>query len=661
MSFLEPLLLAGLPLAALPVVIHLLNQRRYQTLAWGAMQFLLEASRTSRGYARIRQWLILAARTLAVLGLVLAASRPLASGRLGLRIGGGADAAYVVVDRSPSMQQRGTQTATDKLARGLEQIAAALEATGVRNCLLVDSVGRRPTPLDGPAALRLASQAGPASASADLPRLMQEVLEHIRVNRVGQAEVWICSDLRANDWQADSGLWPQLRAEFAALPQEVRFHLLAYPQEADANLALRATEIRRSDGSAGSQLLLSLTVARTADGPPQRVPVQIEIDGARSEAVVELSGRQAALENYPLPLAGGRQQGWGRLALPADANPADNEFYFVYGEPPVQRTVVVAEQRAATRPLQLAASIAADETRASEVDVRAPEQLAGVAWDETALVLWQAPLPTSTTPLAEFVARGGQLVLLPPAAPDGRELWGVRWTAWQTSGEPARVADWRNDADLLARTRSGAALPVDELQIARHCGLAGSVVPLATLAGGAPLLARAAEAPGGVYFLATTLDDRDASLARDGVVWYAAIQRALSAGCERLGVASLRIAGVGDAHGAEGWVRVAGPSDRLSSEAAFQAGAYRADARWIAVNRSPAEDLAAVVPQPRIDALFAGLRYDRADDQTDASRRLAREIWRTLLAAMLAALVVEAALCLPKPAAAAARGRGEFA
>ena len=107
MSFLQPWLLLALPLALLPVIIHLINQRRFQTVRWGAMMFLLTANRMARGFARIRQWLIMAARILAIAGLVFAVSRPLASGWLGLAAGGRADTTIIVLDRSPSMQQRG--------------------------------------------------------------------------------------------------------------------------------------------------------------------------------------------------------------------------------------------------------------------------------------------------------------------------------------------------------------------------------------------------------------------------------------------------------------------------------------------------------------------------------------------------------------------------
>src|SRR5882757_1273316 len=108
MTFLQPLLLAALPLISLPILIHLINQRRYQSVQWAAMMFLLAANRMSRGYARLRQWLIMAFRMLAIAGLVFAVSRPLAGGWLGLTAGGRADTTLVLLDRSPSMQQGGT-------------------------------------------------------------------------------------------------------------------------------------------------------------------------------------------------------------------------------------------------------------------------------------------------------------------------------------------------------------------------------------------------------------------------------------------------------------------------------------------------------------------------------------------------------------------------
>src|SRR5438128_8786238 len=118
MTFLQPILLVALPFIGLPILIHLINQRRYQTIRWAAMIFLLAANRMSRGYARLRQILILLFRVLAIAGLIFAVSRPLASGWLGRAAGGQPDTTIILLDRSPSMRQQGPGTVTCKLESG---------------------------------------------------------------------------------------------------------------------------------------------------------------------------------------------------------------------------------------------------------------------------------------------------------------------------------------------------------------------------------------------------------------------------------------------------------------------------------------------------------------------------------------------------------------
>src|SRR5687768_16210926 len=65
---------AGLALASIPIVIHLLNRRRFKTVQWAAMDFLLRAMKKNRRRLKFEQWLLLATRCalLALLGLALA-------------------------------------------------------------------------------------------------------------------------------------------------------------------------------------------------------------------------------------------------------------------------------------------------------------------------------------------------------------------------------------------------------------------------------------------------------------------------------------------------------------------------------------------------------------------------------------------------------------
>src|SRR5262249_22185470 len=199
------------------------------------------------------------------------------------------------------------------------------------------------------------------AASADIPGMLQTARDYIQANKAGRTEIWICSDIRTHDWAPDSGRWQALRDAFLEFPQGVRFHLLAYPQAAARNLSVRVTDVRRQKAGDGAELLVSIRLAREGgmDAPaPERVPVHFEIDGARSEVTVELTGAASELKDHRIALERGKERGWGRVSIPADANPSDNDFWFVFEQPAPRRAIVVAEDPAAARPLHLAAAIA---------------------------------------------------------------------------------------------------------------------------------------------------------------------------------------------------------------------------------------------------------------------------------------------------------------
>src|SRR5437868_6553174 len=288
MTFLQPILLVGLPLVSLPIIIHLINQRRYQTIRWAAMMFLLAANRMSRGYARLRQLLILLFRMLAIAGLIFAVSRPLASGWFGRAAGGRPDTTIILLDRSPSMRQQGPGTVVSKLEAGRHQLARTLGVLGSGRWVLIESTSNVPTEIESSDALRGLTAAEPAGTSADLPAMLEAARDYIRDNRAGRTEVWICSDLRQNDWNADSARWQALRDSFLELPQGVRFHLLAYPDVATGNVAVRVTNARRQQTTDGAELLVSLKLTREgAADAKASLPIQFDIEGARSELTVE--------------------------------------------------------------------------------------------------------------------------------------------------------------------------------------------------------------------------------------------------------------------------------------------------------------------------------------------------------------------------------------
>src|SRR5881409_2150547 len=96
---------AGVLLASVPVIIHILNRRRFKIVNWAAMEFLLRALRKNRRRLRFEQWLLLAVRCLVLFIFATALARPLACRDSTLAsIAGQRSGLYVfVLDNSYSM------------------------------------------------------------------------------------------------------------------------------------------------------------------------------------------------------------------------------------------------------------------------------------------------------------------------------------------------------------------------------------------------------------------------------------------------------------------------------------------------------------------------------------------------------------------------------
>ena len=103
MTFLNPFILFGLAAAAIPILIHLLNKRKLRTIEFSTLSFLKELQKNTMRRITLRQWLLLLLRTLIIIFLVLAFSRPALKGNFGA-IGSHAKSTLVILlDNTASM------------------------------------------------------------------------------------------------------------------------------------------------------------------------------------------------------------------------------------------------------------------------------------------------------------------------------------------------------------------------------------------------------------------------------------------------------------------------------------------------------------------------------------------------------------------------------
>ncbi len=696
MTFLQPFILFGLPLALLPILIHLLNRLRHRPQPWGAMQFLLAASRSSVDRARLRQFLILLFRVLAVLALVLFLARPLAGGWLGWAVSSAPEAILLLVDRSASMEHlSGAVSRREELLRLMAESAQKFEETS--HLILIDSARRQPQALLKAKSLLEHPLTAATDAAADIPAMLQSALSWLLENQAGNAEIWIGSDLQSSNWQAEDDRWPSLAGKLQTLPQTAKIRLLAAnakSTQSDTSISLREQTRQTREGS--REAVFTLDINRSAENASP-LSVEQNLDGVSTELPLttqSLQQRWRRRVNLPSQNAAG----WGFFSTPPDANNRNNTAYFVYGQTEKPAAVVLSSDPIAGPVLQIAAGSYQTE----------PPQLATLHshWNTApesrqipTLLIWQKQLPEEkeSKDLETFARQGGGVLFLPPtdlknarstprsqnplAEAGGNHFLGIRWEAIESNpalasadspesaaNNPFQISQWDRTSGPLADTEEGINLPLELLNIRQRRRLTGLRLPsdadkrvdasvFASFQDGSPLLVRTAVGQGAAWFL-TTLPRPDWSSLADGNILIPLVQRLLQNSALQQEKTFSAIAGeANQALESTTWNPVVG---RKNADFRWDAGIYQSETSskndlsgekptWLAVNRSPLEDIPGQLALEDIRPLFGDLPLAIHQEATEQNAPLQSEAWRLFLLGMLAFLLVEGCLTLPVP------------
>jgi len=641
-TFLQPILLFGLPLALIPVIIHLLNRMRHRPRAWAAMRFLISATRSSTSNTKLRQWLILLFRTLAVAFLILFLARPLAGGWLGWALSPAPDAIIILFDRSASMETRvGGASKREQALQFLASAAKPFEETS--HLVLIDSATRQPIPFSKASSLAQMDAAKPSDAAADVPAMLRAAFDWLVDNRAGTAEIWIASDAQRSNWLPDDPRWKSVVAQFTGLSQKVRIRLLSLDQSPDANVSAQLREALRRSRNGGSELRLTVDLQRNR-AAAATIPLTLTLDGARSEMDVAMDG-QALRWRHKTDLGARSHGGWGGVALPADANNRDNVSYFVYGPETSATAAVVSDDLQTARILGFAAAGRDGQPAARIASVDAPT----MDFQKLALIVWQAPLPAGpqAESLRSFVSEGGVVVFFPTGRPDAQQFAGMGWGGVENSvdkGSPFRLRRWNEDEGPLAKSDEHFSLPLAETSFSQRQLVAGQKDSLAAFDDGAAFLTRAVYGKGEVYFCSSLPDDRWSSLS-DGPVLVPMLQRLIETGAQRLQpVSTISCGELSAADQALHWTSVDSPAPK---DIRVEAGVYRSGDRLLAVNRPAAEDNPEIISLDDAKKLFGDLPLQTLQEQRTQFGQAQGEIWRVFLFIMLLTLIGEGFLILP--------------
>ncbi|HTX18529.1 MAG TPA: BatA domain-containing protein [Bacteroidota bacterium] len=420
MTFLNPFVLFGLAAAAIPLVLHLLNIRRLRTIEFSTLTFLKELQKSQMRRVKLRQWLLLILRTLIVIFVVMAFSRPALRGTFAGLGTHAKTTAVIILDNTFSMSLRND--------RGVFLRQAQNSALG-----LVDLLG------EGDDAIFIRLSDLPAATIAEPTHDFQLLRESIGQSEVSykrhtveealllsskllgrsrnfNKEIYIFTDGQRTT--VENGARSGEASNERLFEPGVRVFYVPFSSEAFENIGIVNVEVGPALFQTGKPFSLRAAVRNFGSTEANNHLVNLFLDGARvMQKSVTLPPRsEKTVEFTAIPQHTGIVR--GRVELEDDAFDEDNSRYFTLLVPERINVLLSSSDPKSSSYLKLALSVASQESTGTLVRLAEvpPQQLTYAPLSRADVVILSNVASLSRTQaeeLAQFSAQGGGIILFP--------------------------------------------------------------------------------------------------------------------------------------------------------------------------------------------------------------------------------------------------------
>ncbi len=533
MTFLNPSVLYALPAVALPLLIHFFARRRAKILPFSSLRFLKELQQTEIRRFRLREWLLLLLRTLAVALAVLAFARPaqvppgVNPKAVGSRI-----VAALVLDDSYSMQvatPRGSlfQEACDRVEQVLATLGPADAAVVVRPRGKAWKSKLFPVRNPGMNKAKERWAEEPRGAyDTDLVGGVESAADWFTRFPGARRELYVVSDFAGQPFASeDSTLRLRLR--------NWQVFLVPVSARTVPNAGVRKVTLESQILEPGAAVQVVARVVNTGTEKLDERLVQLSWQGRPvDQTTVTLKpGQGASVRLRVIPATSGWQ--FGAVSVEDDALATDNTFWFAVQVPGKLKVLVVAGTRREAEPVAVALAPPGAEHRIYSVTVKSPSQVATADLrnaDAVFLVDVNSLPAVGWAEIVRFVRQGGTLVVFPGPQVEPRvlsqQLLGPLGLPplGETLGSPGAAVPvlTLGRVDLTHPLFQGvfekkAQITSPAFYVVLHALSSPRIQPVLSYSDGSPMLYEAAVDAGEVFVFTTGVDTSWSDLTRRGL------------------------------------------------------------------------------------------------------------------------------------------------
>lgn len=336
MTFLNPIFLWASAAVAIPIIVHLFNFRRPKKVLFSDISMVREVKRSVVKRLRLKQWLLLASRILAILALVFMFARPVWQNESAGGMVTGNSSVAIVIDNSYSMK-----AGNDKGSYWLQaqKLAGEILKSYTRNdeFLIMSSADLRINYnfSDQEAAVKELKKFQVRQNSLSLDELLSFGGEIFSRSGNPNKILYFLSDFQQSTVVPDSSL--------AGVPEGVYVKLVPLTTRKLKNAFVADNEVASRIIEKGRPVDMKLTVVNDANDPAKNLGLRAQIDKqSRPLATEDLEANGTKEVEFNLTP---QKSGWQAGFIEIDDYPVefDNRRFFSYYVPEKEKMLIVEE------------------------------------------------------------------------------------------------------------------------------------------------------------------------------------------------------------------------------------------------------------------------------------------------------------------------------
>ena len=630
MSFLQPVALYGFILVIAPILIHLLNRLRHRRQEWAAMRFLLRAREKSSKSTKLRHWLTLLLRMLALICLTLLIAQPVFhQGESWLSFTGQKPVTLVcVLDRSASMERIAKGTTSSLRKQSLNKILSLSKKQDSGRVVIFETTDSPPLIIDQKLELdspSIESFLGPTDTSANLPGTLKNVFDWLARESISNARICIFSDLQSSSWKLSQNAITLQELARDLEQRKGKWKLQLCPLET-------TSLINRSISLRPQKRTPYFLIERSQTGEEL---ISLEIQTAtKSYLDLNLTSARTIL-NSSLISEFGKDQNWLSLSLPNDLSLFDNKAYLTLCRSNSTVPAISTENEHIERILSAAAQ---NKEGQKPIIKKLEDASTNSDWNHFDLWLLQGNSSILSKPsIQAFMDEGGTVLHFPST----RAGAAAEIERSPIDSELFSVTQWNENQGLLANSSSGHSLPFSFLKIKkRQTPLEGEA--LAFYQDGKPFLTKKEIGKGTIYSFSTLPLETWSNL-EDGFVLVPIIQRILST-TETLSTMNFYACGSEDAKRFQNAVSITGDKGETPF---LHAGIYLKNGKYFAFNRPALETDPERISEKEMESSILSEHFEWQRDRNLTALSQNSENWKLFLLLGILLLLAETYFSLP--------------